>query len=99
MRGAPRVGRLSRLSSTPGGLHPFRGCADGDLAAFDPGHDSPLSRGHGTRVETETRAREGVDPFPCAVCFRADRYGSETVVLSPVAEMLKVPATVLLAYA
>src|SRR2546422_5000523 len=46
----------------------------------------------------QTRARDGPAPFPCALCFLADRYGSETVVPSPDAEITKVPAAVLPAY-
>src|SRR6266852_5717198 len=42
---------------------------------------------------------KGPGPFPCVVGVLVMRYGSETVVLSPVAEITKVPAAVSLANA
>ena len=81
------------------GLDPSRGCADSDLGAFDPGHDSPLLSAVDTKLEsTQTLAHGKGSNLPVRDATLT-RYGSETVVLSPAAEMLKVPATVLATYA
>src|SRR5207248_6079385 len=74
-----------------------RGWTDYEFGALDAGHDVPLSVWQrAQRVDTNKRPGR-VHPFPGAV-EPWIRYGRVTLVPSPVAEMLKVPAALLSGY-